>query len=113
MPMLRPLLLLALLLQTRAASAQGTRPRDHWSGADKVKHFFTSAFVQSIAYGTIRATGASHATSITGAAVTTAVIGIGKEVRDRRSYGLFSARDLVWDAAGAGTATLLLRRTAR
>jgi len=113
MRLLRPLVVVALLLQARAAAAQGAPPRDRWFGVDKVKHFFASAFVQSLAYGTIRATGASHSSSLAGASAVTAVVDVGKEIRDRRSYGLFSTRDLVWDAAGAGTATLMLRRTVR
>jgi hypothetical protein len=38
---------------------------------------------------------------------------VGKELRDRRVTGLFSVRDLAWDAAGAGSMSLLLSHTAR
>jgi len=99
-----------LLLQT---AAPAPRPRDAWFGADKVKHFLTSFFVQSVAYGATRATGADHAPSLAAASAVTAVLGVGKEVHDRRSYGVFSYRDLTWDAAGAGLATVMLRRTVR
>lgn len=99
-----------LLLQ---AGAPASHPRDAWLGADKVKHFLTSFFVQSVAYSATRATGTGHATSLAAASAATAVVGIGKEVYDRRSYGLFSYRDLTWDAAGAGLATVMLRRTVR
>ena len=88
-------------------------PPDPWFGVDKVKHFFVSAFVQSVVYGTLRATNAGHRSSLYGASAASAVVGIGKELRDRRAGGPFSVRDLVWDAAGAGTATLLLDRTRR
>ena len=86
---------------------------DPWFGADKLKHFFMTAFVQSVAYSTLRATNAGHRSSLYGASVASAVVGVGKELRDRRVGGEFSVRDLVWDAAGAGTASLLLDRTRR
>lgn len=86
---------------------------DPWFGADKLKHFFMTAFVQSVAYSTLRATNADHRSSLYGASVASAVVGVGKELRDRRVGGEFSVRDLVWDAAGAGTASLLLDRTRR
>ena len=83
---------------------------DPWFGPDKLQHFFASAFVQSMGYGTLRAMGAEHRSALAGA---TAVVGVGKELRDRATHGDVSARDLLWDAAGAGSATLLLVRTAR
>jgi uncharacterized protein YfiM (DUF2279 family) len=81
-------------------------------GTDKVKHFFLAAFVQGVAHSGARATGAGARSSLGLAGVVTSVVSVGKEWHDRRTTG-FSARDLVWDAAGAGTMTLLLRRTAR
>lgn len=110
---MHPLLVVALMLQTRAGGAGAQPPRDSWFAADKVKHFFVSAFVQSVAYGTLRATGARHDASLAGASAATAALGVAKELRDRRAYGLFSVRDLTWDVAGAGTATVLLVRTVR
>ena len=86
---------------------------DAWFGEDKLKHFFTSAFVQSLGYGTLRAVGASHAVALTGASIATATVGIGKEVWDAHGHGDPSAKDLTWDALGAGAATLLLVRVAR
>ena len=86
---------------------------DGWFGQDKLQHFFSSAFVQSLAYGSLRGAGVSHGAALAGASVTTAAVGVGKELRDRRVKGEFSARDLAWDAAGAGSMTLLLNRTAR
>lgn len=107
---------LLLVLGAREGGAQGrTAPepgRTGWLGADKVKHFALAFFVQSVGYSATRATGAGHGSSLGVASVVTAVTGVGKEWHDRRTTG-FSARDLAWDAAGAGAATLLLRRTAR
>jgi uncharacterized protein YfiM (DUF2279 family) len=87
--------------------------RDGWFGPDKLQHFFTSAFVQSVGYGVLRRAGAESRAAITGASAVTAVVGVGKEIHDRRTRGDFSARDLVWDAAGAGSASVLLVRTVR
>ena len=86
---------------------------DSWFGPDKLQHFFTSAFVQSIGYGALRRAGADNGPALTGASALTAVAGLGKELRDRRVKGEFSVRDLVWDAAGAGSASVLLVRTTR
>jgi putative lipoprotein len=86
---------------------------DRWFGPDKLKHFFISAFVQSVAYSAVSATGAGRQSSLWGATSVTAVYGVAKEIHDRRSRGEFSGRDLVWDAAGAGAMTLLLRRANR
>ena len=87
--------------------------RDGWFGPDKLQHFFTSAFVQSLGYGALRRAGAENSPAIAGASVVTAIVGVGKELRDRRTKGDFSARDLTWDAAGAASASVLLVRTVR
>ena len=86
---------------------------DRWFGSDKVKHFLTSAFVQSATYATLQAAGAERGAALAGASVVTLSAGVGKEWLDRRRGGPFSGRDLVWDAAGAGAASILLVRTQR
>ena len=86
---------------------------DRWFGPDKLQHFFTSAFVQSAGYGLLRRAGAENGAAMAGASVVTAIAGVGKEVHDRRTKGEFSVRDLAWDAAGAGSASLLLVRTVK
>jgi len=86
---------------------------DRWFGPDKLQHFFASAFVQSFGYGGLRRIGARPNTAMAGASVVTAAAGVGKELHDRRSKGEFSVRDIVWDAAGAGSASVLLARTVR
>ncbi len=102
-----------LLLVFSLHAPPTVRGVDAWLGEDKLKHFFVSAFVQSMSYGSLRGTGLSHGAALAGASVTTAAIGVGKELRDLRVKGEFSARDLSWDAAGAGTMTMLLSKTAR
>lgn len=91
----------------------GAPTTDRWLGSDKIQHFFASAFVQSMSYGALKTTGISHAAALAGASLTTAAVGVGKEFHDRDIQGDFSLRDLTWDAAGAGAATLLLVRTQR
>lgn len=94
-------------------SLNPTAPPDRWLGDDKLKHFFTSAFVQSMSYGALRTSGLEHGTALAGASAATAAVGVGKELRDLRVRGEFSVRDLAWDAAGAGAVTVLLVRTHR
>lgn len=95
------------------AQQKGAKVPDPVFGADKVQHFFVSMFLQSFTYSALRATKASHQSSLAGATATSALLGIGKEVRDRRSVGLFSVKDLVWDAGGIGASTLLIRHSRR
>ena len=81
---------------------------DRWFGPDKVKHFFLAAFVQSVSYSVVRGAGASPRASLAAATGATAMASVGKEIADRRAGGQVSVPDLVWDAAGAGAASLLL-----
>src|ERR1700712_3955497 len=83
---------------------------DRWLASDKLKHFFASAFVQSMSYGALRTSGLDHGAALAGASVTTAAVGVGKEWHDFRLKGEFSFRDLTWDAVGAGAVTVLLVR---
>ena len=83
---------------------------DGWFSADKAKHFFTAAFVQSASYGSIRSLGVSHRSSLVGATAASGIVSIGKEVSDSRSGGNASGKDLVWDVGGIIAATALLRR---
>ena len=87
------------------------QPGDGWFSRDKLKHFLVSAFTQSVGYATLQAAGADRTTALAGATAFTLTLGVGKEVADREGGGRFSRRDLVWDVAGAGAATLLLLRT--
>lgn len=90
-----------------------TPPPDHWFGSDKLKHFFMAAFTQTVAYNALQAARVRHDQAVAGAWAVTATVSVAKEIYDHHSYGLFSVRDLVWDAAGAGAATLLIARSAR
>lgn len=99
---------LALVAVLHAPSAP---PRASWFGADKVKHFFVSAFVQSAAFAAARWSGADRATSHAAAGIATVTVGVMKEMRDRRAGGRFSVPDLAWGAAGGAAAAALLNHT--
>jgi len=82
-------------------------------GLDKPKHFLLSAFIESVTFSSLEAAGSRYRANIAAAAVVTGVLAVSKEIHDRRANGLFSFGDLVWDAAGAATAALMLRHTYR
>jgi uncharacterized protein YfiM (DUF2279 family) len=96
-----------------SSSAGSATPHDSWLGADKVKHFFLSAFIESVAYGGLRLAHADRATALPVAAGLTMTLGVAKEVRDQSTEGLFSLGDLTWDAAGTGAAAVMLYHTSR
>jgi uncharacterized protein YfiM (DUF2279 family) len=87
----------------------GTGPG--WFSPDRVKHFFISFFVQSTSYTLARTANLDHAPALGVATAATATVALSKEVWDRRRGTGFDRRDLVWDALGAGAATVLLVRT--
>jgi len=88
-------------------------PPDHWFGPDKIKHFFMAAFTQSVTYSVLQTARVRHDQALASAWAVTAVVSVAKELHDRRSYGLLSVRDLVWDAAGAGAASALIHNAVR
>jgi putative lipoprotein len=84
---------------------------DHWFGADKVKHFLLSAFIESASYSALRAAHVRHDPALIAASSLTLGVGIGKELYDHHSYGLFSVKDLAWDVAGNAAAASVLAHT--
>jgi uncharacterized protein YfiM (DUF2279 family) len=82
-------------------------------GADKVKHFFLSAFVQSASYSALRLGGVEHDGALLAAGVTTVAVGVGKEVRDSRAGRRFDVGDLAWDLAGGAAAAAVLEQSRR
>jgi uncharacterized protein YfiM (DUF2279 family) len=83
---------------------------DAWLGEDKVRHFAASYAVVAFGYGGGRAAGLGTDAALAGAIVMSAAAGIWKEFHDRATHGLFSYRDLVWDAAGILTGVVLVRQ---
>lgn len=84
---------------------------DPWFGADKVKHFMMSAFIQSAAFSVARAAGMPRSNAQLLGGVSSLAFGVGKEVLDRRGARQFSVKDLLWDGAGALAAVALLNGT--
>lgn len=80
---------------------------DSWMGRDKIKHFVLSAFVHSVAFSVTRSVADRSTAQGVGIA---AVVGAGvfKEALDRRAGRPFSARDLLWDAAGGAASASLM-----
>jgi uncharacterized protein YfiM (DUF2279 family) len=105
---------MALSLMPSAARAQSPpKPRDSIIGVDKVKHFFIAGFVESMAFAGLQAAGANRSPARTAAISATAIVSVGREIHDRRTKGLFSVRDLIWDTIGASAALLLINKTQR
>ncbi len=84
---------------------------DRWFAQDKAKHFFTAAFVQTVSFGALRTVGVGRTGSLVGATVAASAVSVGKELWDRTHAGDPSLKDLTWDAAGIGAASVLLART--
>jgi uncharacterized protein YfiM (DUF2279 family) len=106
---------MALALMPSAARAQSPppKPRDSIIGVDKVKHFFIAGFVESMTFAGLQAAGANRSPARTAAISATAIVSIGREIHDRRTKGLFSVRDLLWDTIGASAALLVINKTQR
>ena len=84
---------------------------DTWFAADTVKHFFFTAFTQSVVYASARASGMERRDALRASIGIAAGAGLAREVYDARVKGRFSVPDLVWDAAGVAATTEMLRRT--
>jgi uncharacterized protein YfiM (DUF2279 family) len=52
-----------------------------------------------------------HNPALVAASSLTLGVGIGKEIYDHHSYGLFSVKDLTWDVAGNAAAAGVLAHT--
>jgi uncharacterized protein YfiM (DUF2279 family) len=86
-------------------------PRDKWLAEDKLKHMFASFVVTTISSSAIRAAGASSSTSVWAGAAVGVGAGAWKELTDLRRRGeTASYKDFVWDVAGVGAASVLVRQ---
>ena len=105
-----------MVLASNAAAAQSDRPPhpDPWFGVDKVKHFFMSAFINSVSYSALQAARVNHRSAMAGAIGITMAAGLGREIHDMRVPGnIFSVRDLTWDAIGTAAGAALAAHTIR
>lgn len=90
-----------LQLNEHAIAAEPAACRDPWLSQDKFLHFSISAAITGFSYYTTvgkfdMEPGHAGTVSIS----FTALIGIGKEVFDKKRNGRFSWKDLFWDGAG-------------
>lgn len=97
------------------AQAAAIQPHtDPWFGIDKIKHFFMSAFIETVSYSLLQASGVHYKSALGGAIGITLGVGVARELHDQRIPGnLFSIRDLTWDAIGTGAGAILLSHTIR
>ena len=94
--------------------AQTAVARDSWFGIDKIKHFFISAFIESVSYSALQAANAKRRPAMAGAIGVSASFGVARELHDRRTPGNhFSYRDLTWDALGIGAGAAMLKHTVK
>jgi len=107
--------LLSLWLGVNLVFAQVAPPhQDAWFGIDKIKHFFMSAFIESLTYSALQAARVNHRPALSGAIGVTLAIGVGREIHDKRTPGnIFSVRDLTWDVIGATAGAVMLAHTTR
>ncbi|MBA3644831.1 MAG: hypothetical protein H0W63_01505 [Gemmatimonadaceae bacterium] len=94
-------------------SARAAHTHDSLFGLDKPKHFVLSAFIEGASFAGLEAAGARRQTAMIGAVSVTSLFAVAREIHDRRTKGLFSFGDLVWDALGAGAGAILVRNTYR
>jgi uncharacterized protein YfiM (DUF2279 family) len=101
----------ALMLCLCVSFATGSPPRDAWFGEDKLMHFAAAFAATTLSASAARATGLEAGSSAVVGAAVGGGFSIWKEIHDhRRPDGFFSYRDLVWDAGGIATATLVMRQ---
>jgi putative lipoprotein len=106
--------LAGLFLALNVVYAQTAVTRDTWFGIDKIKHFFISAFIESVSYSALQAAHVNRRPALAGAIGVSAAFGVGRELHDKRTPGNhFSYKDLTWDAVGIGAGAALLGHTAK
>ena len=108
---------MSLWLAINVVYGQIAAPQPHpdaWFGIDKIKHFFISAFIESVSYSALQAARVHHRSATAGAIGITIGFGLGREIHDQRTPGnIFSVRDLTWDVIGTGAGAALLSHTIR
>jgi len=106
--------LVGLCLAGNLIFAQTAVTRDSWFGIDKIKHFFISAFIESVSYSALQAARVDRRPAMAGAIGVSAAFGIARELHDKRTPGNhFSYRDLTWDAVGITAGAVMLKRTVK
>ncbi|HET6761573.1 MAG TPA: DUF2279 domain-containing protein, partial [Gemmatimonadaceae bacterium] len=85
---------------------------DSWFGIDKIKHFFISAFIESVSYSALQAARVDRRPALAGAIGVTAAVGVAREIHDKQKpRNRFSYRDLTWDGLGIAAGAVLVTHT--
>ena len=104
--------LVGLCLAVNLIYAQTAVARDSWFGIDKIKHFFMSAFIESVSYSALQAAHVKRRPALAGAIGVSAAFGVARELKNKRTPGnWFSYRDLTWDAIGTAAGAVMLTHT--
>jgi len=102
----------SLCLAANLVFAQTAVVRDGWFGIDKIKHFFLSAFIESVSFSVLQAAHVKRRPALSAAIGVTAAVGVAREIHDKRTPGKwFSYQDLAWDALGIGAGAAVLTQT--
>jgi uncharacterized protein YfiM (DUF2279 family) len=82
--------------------------KDEFFGKDKLKHFGFSFFLTNIIYQEAKYNFKIKEKNSTILSISIPFsIGIIKEIKDKKSYGLFSLKDIFWNSAGIISASIL------
>ena len=68
--------LVGLCLAVNIMYAQTAVARDSWFGIDKIKHFFMSAFIESVSYSALQAAHVKRRPALAGAIGVSAAFGV-------------------------------------
>ena len=100
----------ARIQSTLAEPGSLAQADDPWVGEDKLQHLGMSFAATSFGYGAARLALDREPATFAAAGAALAA-GVAKEILDHRAGRRFSARDLLWDAAGVAAALTLIDRT--
>lgn len=102
---------LVFVLFSRSFGAPPERaPEDAWFGRDKLYHFVGSALIQGAGHSLARSAGLSYRDAVWAASGLTLTVGVSKELHDRAAGRFFSWKDVAADAAGGGTAAVVVHQ---
>lgn len=108
---IRTLVIAAIAFPAAVGAQDRPKAADPAFGVDKVKHFFMAGFVESMTFAGLQAAGSNRSPAKAAAITAAAVASFGREIHDKKTKGLFSVRDLIWDAIGASAALLVINKT--
>ncbi|WP_455365859.1 DUF2279 domain-containing protein [Kaarinaea lacus] len=102
------LLLLVLSIISGCATQQKNNTSDEWFAKDKYTHFLLSTAISAAVAHAAKNNGNENCDAALIGFSVTLTLGAAKETYDKRKKGTFySYRDMVWDAAGSATGSLL------